>query len=71
MLRDVEALRAEFAELLGDVPPEAATFYCGSGLSACHNLLTMAHLGMKPGKLYVGSWSEWSQFEDLPKVSGD
>ena len=71
LLRDVEALRAEFAELLGDVPPEAATFYCGSGLSACHNLLTMAHLGMKPGKLYVGSWSEWSQFEDLPKVSGD
>jgi len=71
MLRDVEALKSEFAELLGDVPSEETTFYCGSGVSACHNLLTMAHLGMKPGKLYVGSWSEWSQFEDLPKVSGD
>ena len=71
MLRDVEELKAEFAELLGDVPGEQSTFYCGSGISACHNLLTMAHLGMKPGKLYVGSWSEWSQFEDLPKVSGD
>lgn len=71
MLRDVEDLKAEFAELLGDIPSEQSTFYCGSGVSACHNLLTMAHLGMKPGKLYVGSWSEWSQFEDLPKVSGD
>ena len=71
MLRDVDELKAEFAELLGDVPSEQSTFYCGSGISACHNLLTMAHLGMKPGKLYVGSWSEWSQFEDLPKASGD
>ncbi|QEG20667.1 sulfurtransferase [Mariniblastus fucicola] len=70
-LRDVETLKAEFADLLGDVPSESTTFYCGSGVSACHNLLTMAHLGMKPGKLYVGSWSEWSQFEDLPKISGD
>ena len=70
-LRDVETLRQEFQELIGDVPSEEVTFYCGSGVSACHNLLTMAHLGMKPGKLYVGSWSEWSQFEDLPKVSGD
>lgn len=69
-LRDTEELKAEFAELLGNVPSEEATFYCGSGVSACHNLLTMAHLGMKPGKLYVGSWSEWSQFEDLPKASG-
>lgn len=70
-LRDVEALLSEFADLLGEVPSHEVTFYCGSGVSACHNLLTMAHIGLKPGKLYVGSWSEWSQFEDLPKVSGD
>ncbi len=70
-LRDVEALKAEFSELLGEVPSDEATFYCGSGVSACYNLLTMAHLGMKPGKLYVGSWSEWSQFEDLPKATGE
>jgi len=69
LLRDAEELKSEFAELLGDVPSEETTFYCGSGISACQNLLTLAHLGMKPGKLYVGSWSEWSQFEDLPKES--
>jgi thiosulfate/3-mercaptopyruvate sulfurtransferase len=69
-LRDVAELKSEFEALLGDVPSEEVTFYCGSGISACQNLLTMEHLGMKLGKLYVGSWSEWSQFEDLPKQSG-
>lgn len=66
-LRDVQQLRGEYEQLLGDVPSEEATFYCGSGISACQNLLTMAHIGLKPGKLYVGSWSEWSQFDELPK----
>ena len=70
LLRDATELKAEFAELLGSVPSEESTFYCGSGISACQNLLTMAHLGMKIGKLYVGSWSEWSQFEELPKQAG-
>ena len=69
-LRNPEALRLEFAQLLGGVPSEEATFYCGSGVSACQNLLTMAHIGLKPGKLYVGSWSEWIQFDDLPKETG-
>ena len=69
-LRDSEILRQEFSNLLGEVPSEDATFYCGSGVSACQSLLTMAHIGLKPGKLYVGSWSEWSQFDELPKESG-
>ena len=69
-LRDPEILRQEFAQLLGEVPSDEATFYCGSGVSACQTLLTMAHIGLKPGKLYVGSWSEWSQFDELPKESG-
>lgn len=69
-IRDVDVLRTEFEELFREVPSEESTFYCGSGLSACYNLLTLAHVGMKPGKLYVGSWSEWSQFDDLPKEVG-
>jgi len=32
---------------------------CGSGVTACHNILAMKHAGFKPSKLYVGSWSEW------------
>ena len=70
-LRGLQTLRSEFTELLGETPSEETTFYCGSGVSACHNLLTLAHIGMKPGKLYVGSWSEWSQFEDLPTEQGE
>jgi thiosulfate/3-mercaptopyruvate sulfurtransferase len=44
---------------LGDVPAENAICYCGSGVTAAHNLLALAHAGMGKGRLYAGSWSEW------------
>lgn len=59
--RSQEALLADFLDLLGPTPPEEAVFYCGSGVSACVNLLAMAHAGLPLGRLYVGSWSEWSR----------
>ncbi|MDB2384450.1 hypothetical protein N9V90_01245, partial [Endozoicomonas sp.] len=34
-------------------------FYCGSGVTACHNLLAMEYAGLGAGVLYRGSWSEW------------
>ena len=71
MLREPAELKAEFESLFGGVPSHEVTFYCGSGVSACQNLLTLAHVGLKPGKLYVGSWSEWSQFEELPTETGE
>lgn len=52
-------LRDQFQELLGPVAPEKALFYCGSGVSACVNLVGMARAGLPMGKLYAGSWSEW------------
>ena len=39
--------------------PEDVVHYCGSGVSACHNLLAMEIAGLPGGKLYPGSWSEW------------
>ncbi len=54
-----ERLRAAFAALLGAIPPQQTIHYCGSGVTACHNLLAMAHAGMPFGQLYAGSWSEW------------
>lgn len=54
-------LAAEFGDVLGDTAPAQATFYCGSGVSACVNLLAMVHAGLPEGRLYVGSWSEWSR----------
>lgn len=55
-----EQLRAEFAPAIADVPPDHVICYCGSGVTACHNLLAMEHAGIRGAKLYVGSWSEWS-----------
>lgn len=54
-----EQLRREFEALLGDTPPQEVAFYCGSGVSACHNLLAMTHAGLATPRLYVGSWSQW------------
>lgn len=66
-----EALRENFAALLGDVAPQEATFYCGSGVTACVNLLAMAHAGLGDGRLYVGSWSEWSRDPERPAAVGE
>lgn len=55
-----ETLRARFLQLLGGRSPRDAVMYCGSGVSACHNLLAMEHAGVTGATLYPGSWSEWS-----------
>jgi thiosulfate/3-mercaptopyruvate sulfurtransferase len=65
-----DALRERFAALLGDRPPEDVVMYCGSGVSACHNLLAMEHAGLRGPKLYPGSWSEWSADPSRPAETG-
>lgn len=52
-------LRAEFAAVLEDRAPAAVIQQCGSGVTACHNLLAMEVAGLSGSKLYPGSWSEW------------
>lgn len=54
-----ERLREEFEALLAGRAAEAVIHYCGSGVTACHNLLAMVHAGFPFGRLYAGSWSEW------------
>ena len=53
-------LRAEFAALLGAQGAPNTVHQCGSGVTACHNLLAMEYAGLEGSKLYPGSWSEWS-----------
>ena len=58
--KPAEQLRAEFAPLLAPYAAGEVVHQCGSGVTACHNLLAMAHAGLGDGLLYPGSWSEWS-----------
>jgi thiosulfate/3-mercaptopyruvate sulfurtransferase len=57
--RPKDSLRKRFKELLGATPAENGVFYCGSGVTAAHNILAMTHAGLGEPRLYAGSWSEW------------
>ncbi len=63
-------LKKEFQSALGKRPPSEVIHYCGSGVAACHNLLAMEVAGLKGGKLYAGSWSEWSADPKRPQERG-
>ena len=63
-------LRSEFAPLLADAAPSDVVHQCGSGVTACHNLLAMEHAGLAGSLLYPGSWSEWSSDPVRPVASG-
>lgn len=54
-----EQLREQFNQLIGTIKPEQVVHNCGSGVTACHNLLAMEYAGLTGSKLYAGSWSEW------------
>jgi thiosulfate/3-mercaptopyruvate sulfurtransferase len=64
--KPVEQLRAELQPLAANV----VVHQCGSGVTACHNLLAMAHAGLGDGLLYPGSWSEWSSDPARPIAKG-
>ena len=63
-------LRERYEALLGDAPAEEAIFYCGSGVSAVHDLIAVEVAGLGLPRLYVGSWSEWIADPARPVASG-
>jgi thiosulfate/3-mercaptopyruvate sulfurtransferase len=65
-----DTLRERFASagIDGSTP---VVSYCGSGVTACHNLLVLEHIGLGPGRLYPGSWSQWSSDPSRPVAKGD
>jgi thiosulfate/3-mercaptopyruvate sulfurtransferase len=67
---DPEALRARF-ERLGVTDGHTVIAYCGSGVSACANLLALEAAGLPGGRLYVASWSGWSADPDRPVATDD
>ena len=66
-----EALREHYGALLGRTPPEKVIHMCGSGVTACHNILAMEHAGLRGARLYAGSWSEWITNAKRPIATGE
>jgi thiosulfate/3-mercaptopyruvate sulfurtransferase len=65
-----EQLRDRFTSLLEGRSPDEVVMYCGSGVTACHNLLAMEHAGLSGARLFPGSWSEWSADPRRPVETG-
>ncbi|MEJ2310554.1 MAG: sulfurtransferase [Gammaproteobacteria bacterium] len=61
-----DELRRRYREFLGDIDSRNVIHMCGSGVTACHNLLAMDHAGLTGSRLYPGSWSEWIRTEKKP-----
>jgi len=66
--KPAEQLRAEFSALI--TTPQASIMQCGSGATACHNLLAMEVAGLSGAALYPGSWSEWCADPSRPVATG-
>ncbi|TWI04873.1 thiosulfate/3-mercaptopyruvate sulfurtransferase [Luteimonas cucumeris] len=66
-----QQLSSEFRELLQGHAPDEVVAMCGSGVTACHHLLAMAHAGLPGAKLFTGSWSGWISDPARPVAAGD
>ncbi len=66
-----EQLRARFAAQLGNRPADGVVAYCGSGVTACHNLFALSLAGYPLAPLYAGSWSEWITDPSRPVATGE
>ena len=68
--KSAEILRQDFNALCGSTPPSEVVHQCGSGVTACHNILAMEVAGLNGSMLYPGSWSEWSSDPSKPIAIG-
>ena len=65
-----EVLRAEWQAVLSGTDSREVVHQCGSGVSACHNILAMEIAGLAGSRLYAGSWSEWCADPTRPVATG-
>tara|TARA_R110002049_G_scaffold252264_1_gene426873 strand:- start:12067 stop:12915 length:849 start_codon:yes stop_codon:yes gene_type:complete len=61
-----DTINQRFAKIIQDQPLTSVTNMCGSGVTACHNLLAQAVAGMPPTKIFIGSWSQWIKDASRP-----
>lgn len=67
----VDELKEEFSDLLMGKDPSQVINMCGSGVTACHNILAMECLGFKNTRLYAGSWSDWITDDSRAVATGE
>jgi thiosulfate/3-mercaptopyruvate sulfurtransferase len=68
--KPADALKREFLAALGERAPSQVVHSCGSGVTACHNLLAMEHAGLAGSRLYAPSWSGWVSDPSRPVAKG-
>ena len=69
--RSADDLAGRFRKAIGSVSADHVVNYCGSGVTACQNILALEHAGLHGAKLYAGSWSEWSSDPSRPVERSD
>jgi len=69
--KPAEVLQAEYRQLMGGRDATEIVHSCGSGVTACHNLLAMEVAGLPGSRLYPGSWSEWCADPSRPIATGN
>lgn len=66
-----DRLKAGFLDDYSGTQADEVVFYCGSGVTACQNILAVKHAGLPLPRLYAGSWSEWCSDQGRPVATGD
>lgn len=69
--KPAEQLATEFRALLAGRSPTDVVLACGSGVTACHHALAMAHAGLPGARVYAASWSGWVSDPRRPVATGD
>ena len=71
LMQAPDAIKQRFEKVIKDRPVDDVINMCGSGVTACHNLLAQAIAGMPPMKIFIGSWSQWIRDPSRPVATGE
>jgi thiosulfate/3-mercaptopyruvate sulfurtransferase len=68
-IKSKSELEDEFSFLIGNHPMDKVIVYCGSGVTSCAHLVTLAYINKPGARLYAGSWSEWIKYPENPLIT--